>query len=110
VPSVEDHGERSLIWIDGELTHAMRKSPRFSGQDEAVSGPHPIDDAERALAEAVLAPLAAQILYGRVDVARDERGAPMVMEVELIEPSLFLLQHPPARDRLVAAIFRRLHT
>jgi glutathione synthase/RimK-type ligase-like ATP-grasp enzyme len=108
VPSVEDHGERSLIFIDGELTHAMRKSPRFAGEDESVSGPHPISADERALAEAVLAPLASQLLYARVDLARGADGRPMIMELELIEPSLFLLQHPPALERLVAGVIRRL--
>src|SRR6185437_7276254 len=52
--SVNDHGERSLVWIDGELTHAVRKSPRFAGQSEAVTGPFPIADDERALALAAL--------------------------------------------------------
>jgi hypothetical protein len=37
LPSVEVHGERALVWIDGELTHAVRKAPRFAGQAEAVS-------------------------------------------------------------------------
>lgn len=37
LPSVETEGERALIWIAGELTHAVRKSPRFSGEDEEVS-------------------------------------------------------------------------
>jgi hypothetical protein len=58
----------------------------------------------------VLAPIAADLLYARVDVARDDAGAPLVMELELIEPSLYLLQHPPALDRLVGGIVRRLET
>ncbi|MFN9969178.1 MAG: hypothetical protein ACK58T_04695, partial [Phycisphaerae bacterium] len=35
--AVEGHGERALVWIDGEFTHAVRKSPRFAGNDEQVS-------------------------------------------------------------------------
>jgi hypothetical protein len=108
VPSVETYGERSLVWIDGELTHAMRKSPRFSGQDEAVNGPVPIADDERRLAEDALAPWADRLLYGRVDLARNDEGKPMIMELELIEPSLFLLQHPPALEKLAQAIFSRV--
>ena len=38
VPSVEAYGERSLVWVDGALTHAVRKTPRFGDQDEQVSG------------------------------------------------------------------------
>ena len=63
---------------------------------------------EGALAEAVLAPHASQLLYGRVDLARDEGGRPMIMELELIEPSLYLVQHPPALARLSQGIARRL--
>ena len=108
VPSVEAYGERSLIWIDGAFTHAIRKSPRFSGGHEEVSATQPIAPDELRLAEAVLAPYAGELLYGRVDLARDDLGRPMIMELELVEPSLFLIQHPPALERLVAGIARRL--
>jgi hypothetical protein len=108
VPSVETHGERSLVFVDGEITHAMRKAPRFSGQDEAVTGPHPIAAEERRLAEEALAPWASRLLYGRVDMAPDATGKPMIMELELIEPSLFLQQYPPALERLVTAILSRV--
>lgn len=108
VDSVDDYGERSLVWIDGEFTHAIRKTPRFSGQEESVSSALPIAEDERALASAVLAPFARDLLYARVDLARDERASPMVMEVELIEPSLFLRQSPLALTRLVDALARRL--
>lgn len=106
--AVEGHGERALVWIDGALTHAIRKQPRFFGEDEEVSAALEIAADERAVAEAALAPLADALLYARVDVVRDDLGAPRVMELELIEPSLYLLQHPPALARLVAAIVRRL--
>lgn len=108
VASVEGHGERALVWIDGELSHAVRKRPRFTGDDEQVDGPVEIADDERAVAEAALAPVAGRILYGRVDVARDAAGRPMVMELELIEPSLYLTRCPRALDRFVAAIRRWL--
>lgn len=104
----EGYGERALVCIDGELTHSVRKSPRFHGDDESVSDALPITDAERALAERALAVAPGDDrLYGRVDVAPGPDGAPVIMELELVEPSLFLLQHPPALRRLVAAIARR---
>ncbi len=106
--AVEDHGERSLVWIDGALSHAVRKSPRFAGEDELVTGPHPIDDAERDVALAALAPWADRILYGRVDLARDPGGAPVVMELELAEPSLFFARAPGAAERFVAGLLGRL--
>lgn len=107
VASVEDYGERSMIYLDGELSHAIRKSPRFAGQSEVVSGPYPIADDERALALAALAPYG-ELLYARVDLARDATGRPCVMELELVEPSLFLAKQPGAADRFVAGLLRRL--
>ena len=53
--SVEGHGERALVWIDGEFTHAVRKSPRFAGNDEQVSEAMPISAAERRVGEALRA-------------------------------------------------------
>lgn len=106
--AIEDAGERSLVWIDGALTHAVRKAPRWAGQDEHASpSTVPIAEDERAVAEAALAGLAGELLYARVDLVRDDAGAPRLMELELIEPSLFLLQHPPALTRLAAAVVRR---
>lgn len=108
--SVEAYGERSIVFIDGELSHAIRKSPRFAGDSESVTGPFPIADAERAVAEAALAPYRERILYGRVDLARDAHDEPVVMELELVEPSLFLARGEAARaaDRFVAGLRRRL--
>jgi glutathione synthase/RimK-type ligase-like ATP-grasp enzyme len=107
IDSVEDYGERSMIYIDGELSHAIRKSPRFAGQSEMVSGPYTIVDDERTVALAALAPYG-DLLYARVDLARDAGGRPCVMELELVEPSLFLAKKPGAADRFVAGLLRRL--
>ncbi|MBK7875754.1 MAG: hypothetical protein IPJ77_08385 [Planctomycetes bacterium] len=106
--SVDGHGERACVWIDGAFTHAVRKTPRLSGQEESVSVAIPIEPAELALGEKVLAPIAKELLYARVDIAPGLDGRPCLMELELVEPSLFLTQHPPALARLVDAIARRL--
>ena len=126
IESVEEYGERSIVMIDGEVCHSIRKEPRLAGGDESVSGPHPIDDDVRALATAALAAvdgaaLAAvdgaalgagdrTLLYGRVDVARDQDGAPMVMELELIEPSLFFVQSPETLDRFVNVVRSKVNS
>src|SRR5262249_50698274 len=94
IDSVHDHGQRAGRWVDGEPSHAVRKAPRFAGDAEAVTGPYPIADDERAVALAALAPWVGRILYGRVDLARDADGAPRVMELELAEPSLFFAHAP----------------
>jgi glutathione synthase/RimK-type ligase-like ATP-grasp enzyme len=106
--SVDGYGERSLIWIDGALTHAIRKARRLSGDAEQITGPFPIADDERSVADAALAPYADRLLYGRVDVARDDADRPVVMELELVEPSLFFARHAPSLDRYVAALRRWL--
>lgn len=111
IDSVDDEGERSLVTIDGKLTHVMRKRPRFHGGQERVDGPYKATAHERQLADAVLAwckerlpPLA----YARIDVVQDPHGLPMIAELELIEPSLFFDAEPRSLDRFVAMLERRL--
>lgn len=104
--AVEDAGERALVFVDGALTHAVRKHPRFAAEDESVSAALPIEPEQRRLAQAALDTVGSPLLYGRVDVAPGPQGAPVIMELELIEPSLFLAQHPPALERLADAILR----
>jgi hypothetical protein len=108
LPAVEDYGERALIVIDGELTHAVRKGPRFAGEAESITGPFQVTGAEAALARAAVAAVPSPVLYARVDVAPGPDGQPVLMELELIEPSLFFTRGPLALERLVAAVARRL--
>jgi hypothetical protein len=108
LPSVEGHGERALVWIDGEVTHAVRKTPRFSGEDESVSDAMEISDAELALAHKAVSAIDGDPLYARIDMAPGPGGDPVVMELELIEPSLFFPQGPQALERLVVGIRKRL--
>ena len=108
-PSVEGYGERSLVWLDGAFSHAVRKSARFLGDQEDVSRqPMPIAADERALAERVLAQAPGALLYARVDLVRDPAGQPQLMELELIEPSLFFDQQPGSAERLAGAIAKRI--
>jgi hypothetical protein len=108
VPAVEGYGERALIWIDGALTHAVRKSPRFEGDAEQVSETMLITAAEAALAERVLASIDLPKLYARVDMAPGREGQPVLMEVELVEPSLFFSACPQALQRMVRALVREV--
>lgn len=112
LPSVEGHGERAVVVIDGEVTHAVRKSPRFAnGSEEVVSVPLAPDEAvfaARVLTAAREITGGARLLYARVDTARDASGEPVLMELELIEPSLFFGHAPHALDRFVAAVARLL--
>jgi hypothetical protein len=106
--SVEGHGERAIVWIDGEPTHAVRKAPRFLGDAESVSAAVAIEPDEADLARRAVAAAPGPLLYARIDMARDAEGAPRVMELELIEPSLFFPKAPAALDRSVTAVKKRL--
>lgn len=102
--SVETGGERSLIWIGGEFTHAIRKNPRFDGQDESVSAAYRPSREERQFAKRVISAAPDDLVYARVDVMRDADGELCLSELELIEPSLFLKQFPAALEQLVEAV------
>jgi glutathione synthase/RimK-type ligase-like ATP-grasp enzyme len=114
VSSVETHGERSVICIEGNPTHAMRKSVRLAGSAESTTVAI-LGDQERSFAREALR-LAVEVLglsgpeallYARVDFALSEQGAPMLMELELTEPSLFLRHHEGALRAFVRAIQKR---
>lgn len=108
VDSVHEYGERSLVWIDGQLSHAVRKAPRFARDSERVTGPLTIGADERDVAQAALEPWMGRILYARVDIVRSPGGAPALMELELTEPSLFFAFAPGAADRYVRGLQRLL--
>jgi glutathione synthase/RimK-type ligase-like ATP-grasp enzyme len=113
LPSVEGYGERALVWIDGRVTHAVRKSRRFAGDVESVAsaGPIPADEvqlAERAIAAIPEGLRRDGLLYARVDMARDADGSPRVMELELIEPSLFFRESEEALARFVGRVVAAL--
>jgi glutathione synthase/RimK-type ligase-like ATP-grasp enzyme len=109
LPSVEEYGERSLLFMDGALTHAVRRNPAlttegFTRYDAARVDPA---DDELAVARAVFAQLPETPLYARVDVARDASGTPLLMELEVTEPQLFLRFAPEAAEALAAAVVAR---
>ncbi|MEM1183583.1 MAG: hypothetical protein AAGI53_01135 [Planctomycetota bacterium] len=106
--SVETGGERSLVVIDGELTHAVEKAPRFDDDEESVKAA-PVSDEDRAFAANVLgAADFGDLLFARVDVMVDPSGATVLSELELIEPSLFFPFGERGLARLVAGVERRV--
>ena len=107
MPSVETRGERALVWIDGQFTHQVLKKPRYHGEDEAVSEALSPYEADLDVAGRAMACVEGDLLYARVDLIDGDDGEPLVSELELIEPSLFLLQHEPALRRFVKAMERR---
>ncbi|MCO5170700.1 MAG: hypothetical protein M9894_30590 [Planctomycetes bacterium] len=103
-------GELSVVCIDGVPTHCVRKRARFAGEDERAEPPGGLmgDDAIELAGRALALAGAERALYGRVDMARDEAGSWRLMELELIEPSLFFAPHHDPKGealaRFVAAI------
>jgi hypothetical protein len=108
--SVGGYGERSLMFIAGAFTHAVRRAaPQGYGDGDDAACPPVVPTADEiALAGAALDAVGAPPLYARVDLLRDDTGAPALLELELVEPSLFLRQSPPAVDRLAGAIAARV--
>jgi glutathione synthase/RimK-type ligase-like ATP-grasp enzyme len=113
LPSIEAQGELSLIYIDGTFSHAVRKRPApgdfrvqsiWGGKVEpAEPTPEHAEIADRALSQVNPTPL-----YARVDLVEDLSGHPRLIELELIEPNLYLTQHPPAAGVLADGIAKRL--
>ena len=109
--SVMDEGEYSLILFDGVFSHAIvkrakpgdyRVQPHLGGTEVECEAP----DGARAVAAAALAAAPALPAYARVDLIRREGGSLAVIELELIEPSLWL-QHAPDKGASFAAAIRR---
>lgn len=112
-PHILDHGEDTLVMVEGRFTHALTKRAKpgdFRVQDDHGGTVHPCTPSPEqvALATAALAALEHIPAYGRVDMVRRRDGGWAVMELELIEPELWLRRHPPAAEALAAAIAARL--
>ncbi len=106
LPSVERYGERALVFIDGAYSHAVRKTAfqPLAAAGEAGEVLVEADAEEIAVASAVAAMAPRPVLYARVDLVRGEDGRPLVIEFELVEPSLFLSLYPPAAERFAVAL------
>jgi hypothetical protein len=117
VASVDARGETAVLHLGGTSSHAIAKGPLLTlgapptdrlFAAEAITARTPTD-AERALADAVLAAVPRDLgdpVYARVDLVEGSDG-PLLLELELIEPSLFLSADPEAADRLAAAVLER---
>lgn len=120
--AVDTAGETGVVHLGGRASHAFRKDALLDGPDGAVdglyrqesTGPRAASPAEASLAEATLAavsrvaPHHEPLLYSRVDMVPGADGRPVVLEVELAEPSLFLAHFPGAAERFADAIARRV--
>ena len=100
--------ETSLLFVGGEYSHGAHKGRVLTGvgalsPNEWDLGPREPSAAERAVAEQVLAAVSEPLLYARVDLLAGPDG-PLLLELELTEPFLFLDFSDGAADRFAAAI------
>lgn len=108
---IEQHGERSLIFIDGIFSHAVRRHlPLVEGPDVDYPMPLVVPTArEMGAAQRILQSLPfPDLLYARVDLIPDPQGNPVLLELEVIEPQLFLCEYPPAATALAQAWVARM--
>jgi glutathione synthase/RimK-type ligase-like ATP-grasp enzyme len=111
-PEIASSGEWSLIFVDGEFTHAVIKRPadgdyrvqeEFGGHAELAEPTPEI----LASAQSILDAAGKPPVYARVDGVV-VNGRFLLMELELIEPYLFLPENPAATEKLAAAVANRL--
>lgn len=123
--NVDTAGESALVYVDGEFSHSVRKGALLEGPyreplaDELyrqeIMTTRAATDAERALGDRVVAALPdiiagmdGSLLYTRVDLIPDDDGTPVVLEVELTEPSLFFGHDEGSAQRFADAVVARL--
>ncbi len=121
--AVDTAGETGLVWTGDRFSHAFRKGALLAAGAEATSGLFATEEitackpswAERVTAERVLDALASvapvardRLLYARVDLVPGPGGAPVLLELELTEPSLWFGTDPGAAARWADAVARRL--
>lgn len=107
-----ERGELSLHFIDGAYSHAVNKAPMgpdFRSQPEfgARVTPTVPDDDARAVAARALATTGGNLLYARVDLVPADGGGWWLIELELVEPSMYLRFDDAAADRFAQAIMKR---
>lgn len=107
--SVQSEGEYSLFYIGDGFSHAIRKVPRpadFRVQEEHGASIVAFDLSDELIAagQNAIRALISQPLYGRVDFVRADAGELCLMELELIEPSLYLRTNDEAAARFAHAL------
>ncbi|WP_433311965.1 ATP-grasp domain-containing protein [Micromonospora chersina] len=121
--AVDTDGETALLFLAGPdglaFSHAIRKGPMLTGPDRGVAElykeeridartatPEQLDTAEKTLA--IVPGGTDRLLYARVDLIPGPDGAPVLVELELTEPSLFVGHADGAPDRLAEAVATHL--
>ena len=109
VSSVTSYGEVSLTFFDGEYSHSVLKTPKsgdFRVQEEHGGQIQSIEPGRELIefARCSLTPVPGKTLYARADVVYLANGQPAIMELELIEPSLYVAFDSEAPERFANVI------
>jgi glutathione synthase/RimK-type ligase-like ATP-grasp enzyme len=114
---VDKQGETALMFFEGRFSHAIRKGPLLPPGGAATSAlfaaesitPRVPGDDEMRLAQKVVSVVPfGTPLYARVDLIRDDAGAPCLLELEMTEPSLFFLHAAGSAERFAEVVMRRV--
>ena len=111
---VDVESETGLVFIDSKFSHAFAKGPLLAQAKNMSGGLYAEEEigvrqptAEQLLigerAVKWLTSRFGKLLYARVDLLPTAQG-PVIIEIELAEPSLYLLLHPQAATQLAEAI------
>ena len=112
LPAVASEGEYSVMLFGGRFSHSIVKRPKagdfrvqphLGGREEPCAAPAGAVE----LARAALAAAADEAAYARIDMVRLDDGQLAVIELELIEPSLWLQHAPDKGASFAAAILER---
>lgn len=111
IETIASAGEYSLMFFDGVLSHSVVKRPRpgdfrvqphLGGTTQLCQAP----DGAEAIALAALAAAPDRATYARVDLIHDDDGQLRIMELELVEPALFLDLAPDQGAAFTRSILR----
>jgi glutathione synthase/RimK-type ligase-like ATP-grasp enzyme len=109
LPEIERSGEISMIFFGGRFSHAISKRPqpgdfRVQPEFDGIIAAHRPQADERDAAARILAAVSEPLLYARIDLVRGLDETPQLIELELIEPDLYLGYDEQAGARFAAAV------
>ena len=115
ISTIPHRGEASLMVFNGKYTHAILKKAKsgdFRVQDDFGGTVHPYDPSPSEIQFAMEVFRACDELpaYGRADIVWDEDGNHLLSELEIIEPELWIRNHPPAAIPFAEGIKRILES
>lgn len=107
--SIRTEGELSLLYAAGELSHAVRKTPaagdiRSQPEFGSVVVAEAAPEEAQEVARAVLRAVGSELAYARVDLVRADDGTLRLIELEAIEPQLYLAWDDTSPARFASAI------